>query len=177
MWTPPTPPDEATGDAWATLENRLRREQPIDEPITDSSEDIDNFADNIAFPDEPTDELTYELDADEPTAEFSQAEVSPQVTFSTASPTITPRPTTASITSSPPPPPDAGHSPETEPNFNETLTEFDVSPDIENLRKPKIVPDEPAPKAALHGFGGAYRAWSFPTASGASSYAPKDAKQ
>jgi hypothetical protein len=71
----------------------------------------------------------------------------------------------------------AGKLPETERNFNETLTEFDVSPDIENLRKPKIVPDEPAPKAEPHGFGRIYHVWSFPTASGAPSYAPKDVKQ
>jgi hypothetical protein len=37
-----------------------------------------------------------------------------------------------------------------------------------------IVPDEPAPKAEPHGFGGAAFNWGFPTASGASSYAPKE---
>jgi hypothetical protein len=63
VWTASTPPDEPMDDAWASLESRLRREQPIDEPDTDSPEDVDSFADNIfAFPDEPRDELTYELD-------------------------------------------------------------------------------------------------------------------
>ncbi len=62
MWTASTPPDEATDDVWASFDNRLRREQPIDEPDTDSSEDVDDFAPSIAFPDEPGDELTYELD-------------------------------------------------------------------------------------------------------------------
>jgi hypothetical protein len=131
MWTPSTPPDEATDDAWASLENRLRREQPIDEPITDSSEDVDNFADNIiAFPDEPG-ELTYELDDDdlddddlaiiaaERAAIQDEANSLPlepdevlslsanlrkgiKVTASTTQPTDTPPTTTATITSSPP---------------------------------------------------------------------------
>jgi hypothetical protein len=35
-------------------------------------------------------------------------------------------------------------------------------------------PGEPAPKAEPHGFGGKGWQWDFPTASGASSYAPKD---
>ena len=83
----------------------------------------------------------------------------------------------ADVRPSPAPSPDAGQSPETERNFNEALTEFDVSPDIEKLRKAKVAPDESAPKAEPHGFGRTYHAWSFPTASGAPSYAPKDVKQ
>jgi len=83
----------------------------------------------------------------------------------------------ADVRPSPAPSPDAGQLPETERNLHGALTDFDASPDIENLRKPKIVPDEPAPKAEPHGFGRAYHVWSFPTASGASSYAPKDVKQ
>ncbi len=179
MWTPPTPPDEATDDAWANLEDRLRREQPIDEPITDSSEDVDDFAPIIAFPDEP-DELTYEFDdnnlddddlaiiaaeraaiqdeanslpleTDEVLAKTAELPKPPKVTISTTQPTTQPPTTTATITSSPP----AGISPEDKPNHDGILTEFDASP-------------------GAHGFGGAAFKWSFPTASGASSYAPKD---
>jgi hypothetical protein len=167
MWTASTPPDEATDDAWVNLENRLRREKSVDEPITDSSEDVDSFTDNIiAFPDEPDepDELTYELDDDdlaiiaaERAAIQDEANSLPlepdealslssdlkkgiKVTASTTQPTTQPPTTTATVTSSPPMP----------------------------------SPDEPAPKAEPHGFGGAAFDWSFPTASGASSYAPKD---
>ncbi len=151
MWTAPTPPDEATDDAWTRIENSLRRGQPIDEPITDSSEDVDDFAPGIAFPDEPGDELTYELDDDdlaiiaaeraaiqdeanglplEPDEVLAKTAELPKplkVTASTTQPIITP-------------------------------------------------PDVPAPKIK-HGFGGAACEWSSPTASGASSYAPKDVLQ
>jgi hypothetical protein len=66
--------------------------------------------------------------------------------------------------------PDAGHSPETGRESDETLTEFDASP------PPDICPvgQNAAPKAEPHGFGGADFKWSFPMASGASSYAPKE---
>jgi hypothetical protein len=65
MRTASTPLDVATSGVWANIENRLRREQPIDESLTDISEDVDDIADNIPFPGESPDELTYELDADE----------------------------------------------------------------------------------------------------------------
>ncbi len=67
----------------------------------------------------------------------------------------------------------AGKLSETERNFNETLTQFDVLPPLDICP----VGQNAAPKAEPHGFGRAYHVWSFPTASGASCYAPKDVKQ
>jgi hypothetical protein len=167
----------------------------------DPNADFDDFADIIAFPDEP-DELTYELDdnnlddddlaiiAAERDAiqaeanglplevgewcESPEMEKSTKVTASTTQPTTQPPTTTATITTSPPIETDDGNLPETELNYNETISESHASPDIENLRKAKVVPDESAPKSEPHGFGGAAFKWSFPTASGASSYTPND---
>lgn len=116
-----------------------------------------------------------ELEPDEVLAKTAELPKPLKVTISTAQPIITPPATTATIFSSPPIETPAFSAPKTEPNFNETLTELDASPEPENLRKPKIAPDAAAP--IKHGFGSAYGGWSFPTASGASSYAPKDAKQ
>jgi len=171
MWTPPPPPDEATDDAWASIENRLRREQPIDEPDTDSSEDVDSFADIIAFPDEPDepDELTYEFDGDdlddddlviiaaERAAIQDEANglpLEPDEVLAESDKCRNPLKVTASTT-----------QPTTQPPT--TTANITSSP-------PMPSPDEPAPKAEPHGFGGAPFKWSFPTASGASSYAPKD---
>jgi hypothetical protein len=48
MWTAPTPPDEATDDAWTRIENSLRRGQPGDE-LTYELDDNDLDDDDLAI--------------------------------------------------------------------------------------------------------------------------------